>query len=74
MMSQANLGFLNIATGDAIGALFGLAAFLSVVFVWRALLLRPASQARVRALEARRAALKAKFTAPPRRPASTSMM
>ena len=47
MMSQANLAFLNIATGDAIGALFGLAAFLSGGFVWRALLLRPASQARV---------------------------
>ncbi len=74
MMSLANLAFLNIATGDAIGALFGLAAFISVVFVWRALLLRPASQARVRSLEARRVALKAEFTAPPRRPASTSMM
>ncbi len=74
MMSQANLAFLNIATGDAIGALFGLAAFLSVVFVWRALLLRPASQARVKALAARRAALKAEFTAPPRRPVPAGMM
>lgn len=74
MMSQANLAFLNIATGDAIGALFGLAAFLSVVFVWRALLLRPASQARVKALATRRAALKADIIAPPRRPVPTGMM
>lgn len=74
MMSQANLPFLNIATGDAIGALFGLAAFLSVVFVWQALLVRPASQRRVRALAARRAALKADITAPPRRPVPTNVM
>jgi len=73
-MSQANLPFLNVATGDAIGALFGLAAFLAVVFVWRALLVRPASLARVRALAARRDALKADITAPPRRPVPTSMM
>lgn len=74
MMSQAIPAFLNIAPGDAIGALFGLAAFLSVVFVWRALLLRPASLARVKALAARRAALKADITAPPRRPVPTGMM
>src|SRR5690606_30755924 len=57
----------GLTTVDIATALVGIAAFLSVYFVWQAALVRDPMRSRIKTLETRREALRAGYIAPRKR-------
>ena len=69
MTMDTVLPMIGITPEDLLVLMAGVSAFLTIIFVWQALLVRDPGAKRVKGLSARRDALKAGITAAPRRQA-----